>query len=254
MAAAVSGQRKLPDELIALSQGNQWPKVLEEWGLDYVDYLDPDDVPEMCFYHRRPMYEVCHITNYVSKNRTAVGNCCVKEFEGETAFKGTHLIIAALKRIRENTEVTANKKLIEYAFEKEFISEEDCEFYLGLGRRDLTRSEMRRKVNLNERIIEQLTRDPQPATAQPVQAIVIRLVPEAFAALRANSTAIADPLLVLHAHRHHAISDKDYEFYRLLFAKNVRNPSPRQQTRINEINGKIFNLKPDKAEKATIDL
>ncbi len=253
MAAAVSGQRKLPDELIALSQGNQWPKVLEEWSLDCVDYLDPDDAPETCPYHRRPMHEICHIINYVSKNRITVGNCCVKEFEG-TAFKGMDLIVAALKRIRENTEVSANKKLIEYAFKKEFISKEDSEFYLGIGRRDLTRSEMRRKINLNERIIEQLTRDPQPATAQPVQAIVIRPVPQALAVLRANSTAIADALLVLHAYRQGAISDKDYQFYRLLFAKNVKNPSARQQARINEINGKIVNLKPDKAEKATIDL
>lgn len=241
MAAAVSGQKKLPDELIALSKGDQWPKVLEEWGLDYVDYLEPDDEPETCPYHRGPMHEVCHIINYVSKNRTTVGNCCIKEFE-RTAFKGTHEVIAALKRIRENTELSANKKLIKYACKKEFISKEDRDFYLEIWRkRDLTRQQMRRKVNLNERIIEQLTRAPQRAAAQPVQAIVIRQVPEALVVLHANSTAIADPLLVLRAHRQGAISGRDYEFYRLLFAKNVKNPSARQQVRINDINGKILN-------------
>lgn len=242
MAVELGNSRwKLPEELIALSEGDRWPQVLEEWDLDFIEHLEQGEESETCLCHHHPIREVCHISNHENENKAIVGNCCVKKFEGDTAFKGTHKIFDALKRIREDRQASANKKLIQYAYDRDILTEEEYAFYLDNWRkRNLTERQLNWKAALNRKIIAALTRGRRQENAQPAPAAAALTIPDALAGLRANPTALANPMLVNYAHENRRISEKDYDFYRSLFAKRVKNPSERQQAWINDINRRML--------------
>ena len=242
MAAIGSGLErwKLPDELIALSVGDRWPRVLREWDLDYIEHLEHGEDSETCLCHHHPIREVCHIVNDENGNTAIVGNCCVKKFEGDTAFKGTHKIFDALKRIREDIDSSANKKLINYAYDKDIFSERDRDFYLDIWRkRNLSDAQYAWKIRLNQKIIAELTRSHRVVSAQPFPAAA-RVVPTALEVLRAHPTRLAAPALIRQAFEQRTISERDFDFYRSLLQRNVRNPSQRQQAWINDIHRKIL--------------
>lgn len=244
MAAVGSGLErwKLPEELIALSVGDRWPKVLEEWDLDYIEHLELGEDSETCLCHHHPIREVCHISNHDNGNNAIVGNCCVKKFEGETAFKGTHKIFDALKRIRDDNGASANRKLIEYAYDRDILTERDRNFYLRIWRkRTLSAAQSDWKLRLNLKIIAELNRSRPVERDEPaVPAAAARVVPTALDVLRAYPARLADPALIRQAFEQRTISERDFEFYRSLLQKNVRNPSERQQAWINDIHRKIL--------------
>lgn len=166
-----SSRWKLPEELIALSKGDEWPAVLREWRLDYIEMLERGEDSETCLCHHHPIREVCHIVNDENGNRAIVGNCCVERFEpDDQRFAGMGKVFDAFKRILGNQEASANKELIEYAFSKGIINEVDRGFYLKNWRkRALSERQMSWKCSLNRRMIARIA--PWGVPAEPARRI-----------------------------------------------------------------------------------
>lgn len=261
-----SSRWKLPDELIELSEGNRYPAVLSEWKLSHIDELEQGEDSETCLCHHHPIREVCHIRNTINGNSAIVGNCCVKKFEGETAFKGTHKIFAALKRIKNDKTASANRELIKYAYKRGIINERSYLFYKSIWRkRNLTDGQETWKIRLNKKIVKhtnpttrhqvihtvarhQIAPAPQAATAsQPAIARVTQPVAipqpvrDPLAELRTTPTKIASPTLLRRAFSQQAIPQKDFDFYNSIIQRRVKTPSDKQQRWINDINGRILN-------------
>lgn len=238
--AAVSNW-KLPEELRTLSDNKSWPKMLEEWSLDYVEILEEDEDLETCLCHHHPIREVCHIKNRVNGHTSIVGNCCIKRFENDApAFEGTHKIFASLKKIKLNPEASANKELIEYAFSKGVLNDRERKFYLDIWKkRGLTDPQLRWKASLNTKIIRDLT-GQRGAPVARVQSVAERSIQESLAYLRSHPSALADKVLVQDAFDKGIISPKDRDFYYDLFQRHIRFLSYRQQSWIDDINRKIL--------------
>lgn len=96
------------------------------------------------------------------------------------------------------------------------------------------------KVRLNQKIIAELNRSRPVERREPIPAAAARVVPTALDVLRAYPARLADPALIRQAFEQRTISERDFEFYRSLLQKNVRNPSERQQAWINDIHRKIL--------------
>jgi hypothetical protein len=157
------GNWRLPEYLVALSEGNSFPAVLEEWELSHIEHLEQGEESETCLCTHYPIREVCHIVNIENDNLAIVGNCCVKRFEGDTAFAGTHKIFDALKRLRVNIENTANKELIEYAHDTNIITNEDRKRYLKIWRKKKLTD---RQFNFIRRVNQQILDKTSSKTVQ----------------------------------------------------------------------------------------
>ena len=223
------GNWKLPQVIVGLSEGDKWPQVLREWKLDYVEHLERGEGSETCMCTHYPIREVCHIVNTQNHHSAIVGNCCVKKFEGETAFKGTHKIFEALSRIRRDKEASASKALIKYAYNHDIIDEAGYRFYIDIGRkRKLSEKQRSWKISLNHKMIRQITR------------VAVRSLPEALNILRANPQKLADKRLVEDAHTKGILNDRDHQFYLSLWENKVRNPSEKQQKWLDDLNGRML--------------
>lgn len=244
MAAVTGyGNWKLPEELVALSEGTTYPKVLEEWELSYIEDLERGEESETCLCHHHPIREVCHITNHENGNTAIVGNCCVTRFETNTVFEGTHLIFEALKRIQKDREASANEQLIKYAFKQEILSRKDYDFYMDIWRkRSLSDAQLRWKVQLNERIVQSIAR--HGGRSEQVEAVRERSLSDLLNDLRAQPTKLADQRLVQLAGDRGIFGDKDKEFYKSLWDKKVRTPTERQQKWLNDLNQRMLQRLP----------
>ena len=155
MAVHNHGNWRLPEFLVALSDGDTFPAVLREWELAYVEHLEKGEESETCLCTHQPIREVCHIQNLQNGNVAIVGNCCVKKFEGDTAFKGTHKIFDSLKRLRKDRNKNANEELIQYAYDRRILTKNEYDEYLGIWRnRTFTDRELKLIPRLNQRIID----------------------------------------------------------------------------------------------------
>lgn len=238
------GNWKLPEELVALSEGKTYPKVLEEWELSYIEDLETGEESETCLCHHYPIREVCHITNHENGNKAIVGNCCVKRFETNTVFEGTHLIFEALKRIQKNPDASANEQLIKYAYKQQILSKKEYDFYMDIWRkRTLSDAQLNWKTQLNDRIVQSISR--HDGRSEQVGAIRERSFTDLLNDLRAQPTELADQRLVQLAGDKGVLGDKDKEFYGSLWEKKVRNPSEKQQKWLNDLNQKMLLRLPD---------
>ncbi len=226
---------KLPPNLIALSQATTWSEALKEWSLTDIEQLGD----ETCLCNHYPIKEVCHISNEKNGNTAIVGNCCVKRFEVDTVFEGTHKIFSALKRMRENSKASANKELIQYAYDNKVFSERDYEFYNKIWRkRKLTERQEDYKAALNERLITHMSRKRK--REETARVVAQRSLADSFNLLRDQPAKLADQQLIEKAHTDQILSDRDHQFYKSLWDNNVSDPSEKQQKWLGDLNNRML--------------
>lgn len=226
---------KLPPNLIALSEAKTWSEALREWNLTDIEQL----ADETCLCNHYPISEVCHIANEKNGKTAIVGNCCVKRFEVDTVFEGTHKIFSALKRMRADENASANKELIQYAYENKVFSEKDYKFYNDIWRkRKLTEGQEEYKANLNERLITHMSRKKD--REETARVVAKRSLEDSFNILKDQPTKMADQQLIEKAHEDRILSDKDHEFYKGLWDKGVSSPSLKQKNWLGDLNTRML--------------
>ncbi len=258
MAAIGQSNWKLPQELVAISQGDKWPEVLDEWRLFNIEYLQPGEDSQTCLCHHHPIREVCHIKNDNNNNEAIVGNCCIQKFgEHQKAFASAPMIMNAFIRIFKNDKASANEELITFAFKKEAIDRRSYEFYKGIrGRRKLSERQLEWKSDINRRIVKHFC--PNTAVQAQIQVVSVQdqaapvqthsqvhviardTFPQMLADLRRFPKDLASRQLITQAYQREWISQKDYDFYNSLFDRGVVHPTPKQQSWIGDINRRIL--------------
>jgi hypothetical protein len=109
---------KLIRRIIRLSEGDEWNPVRRQW--KSVGITLSDEVHRCICGHK--IKQLCHIKNRITKKRTVVGTCCIKQFKG---LQSPQRIFSALKKGK------LNEALINWARDKDIITRLERAFALN---------------------------------------------------------------------------------------------------------------------------
>jgi len=137
---------KLTEEIISLSNSDNWDLAKLEWKLDEI--YEAED-PDTCLCGHFPIVEICVLVNKLNGHSTIVGNSCVKKFLGLSSDK----IFQAIKRVRKDNTKALNSESIQYAFDRQWLNEWEKNFYIDIMRkRTLTDNQLKKKIQINTKI------------------------------------------------------------------------------------------------------
>ena len=137
---------KLTEEIISLSNSDNWDLAKLEWKLDEI--YEAED-PDTCLCGHFPIVEICVLVNKLNGHSTIVGNSCVKKFLGLSSDK----IFQAIKRVRKDNTKALNSESIQYAFDRQWLNEWEKNFYIDIMRkRKLTDNQLKKKIQINTKI------------------------------------------------------------------------------------------------------
>lgn len=154
MAGAVKNvsQFQLTTEILERSVTQTWDEARREWSL-YEIY--EADEPETCLCGHFPIIELCVLRNRHNGIQATVGNCCVKNFIGLPSDR----IFQAIKRIRRDPSNSLNPEAIQHAFDRQWITEWERDFYFTIMRkRNLTEKQSTKKLQINDRVLRHVRR------------------------------------------------------------------------------------------------
>ena len=137
---------RLRDHILSLSVAKDFNSAREEWNLVGIEMSEEfDNCP--C---GQEIKEHCHIQNKINRNRTYVGNVCIKRFVGID----TGNLFDGLRRIAEDDTANANTDLIEHAYRLGYIFEREYQFLHDTKlKRNLSEKQKEWKQKINRRIL-----------------------------------------------------------------------------------------------------
>lgn len=145
-------QAQLMIEILERSVAQTWEEARSEWSL-YEIY--EADEPETCLCGHFPIIELCVLHNRRNGIKATVGNLCVKNFLGLPSDR----IFQAVKRIRRDPSNSLNPEAIQHAFERQWITGWERDFYLSIMRkRNLTEKQSAKKLQINDRVLRHVRR------------------------------------------------------------------------------------------------
>lgn len=138
---------KLREEIIAMSQANNFDEAKKEWILERV-YKGLG----VCLCGHSPIRKLCVLRNTKNNEKTIVGSSCVQKFIGiktEHLFKSYELIV-------KNPEAYLDLLFIEYLFKHDVINEWEYEFLKSTFRKKfewLSEKQKDKRLQINRKII-----------------------------------------------------------------------------------------------------
>ncbi len=143
-------QYKLAQEIISVSEANNWDEAHLEWELFNIY---EEDGFETCLCGHYPIKELCVLKNKLNSLRVTVGNCCVQKFMGISSNK----LFSALKRVKKDPGKPFNADVIEFVYSKSYINGWERDFYIDTWRkRDLSSKQLDTRVKINKKILSML--------------------------------------------------------------------------------------------------
>jgi len=133
---------KLISEVMKRSEAKNWDDAIKEWKLE-TSYLNKDF--ETCLCGHFPIKEIIILFNKTTFFKIHVGNCCINKFFPDI---NSNKIFQAVRRGK------INRKLIDYSYNKKFISNKEYKFLCDTWRkRNLTIKQKAWFNYLNTKII-----------------------------------------------------------------------------------------------------
>ena len=114
---------KLINEVMQRSLAKNWDDAIKEWKI-YGEYEDKDF--DVCLCEHYPIKQVILLSNYQTKNKIKVGNCCINKFFGDKSY---NKFFKALKEKR------INRIILDIAFERNYINEKSYNFACDIWRK-----------------------------------------------------------------------------------------------------------------------
>lgn len=146
---------KLIEEIVKLSEANNWESAKGEWVLDFIEKLEPEDEPETCLCSHFPIKELCHIRNKFNGRETIVGNVCVTKFLGIDSDS----VFASLRRIMTDGSKAISGELASYAMKRGLITEWEYGFCMNTRKkRNLSENQLFKRKEINRRLINKIKR------------------------------------------------------------------------------------------------
>lgn len=139
---------KLTEEIIALSESENWAFAKNEWEFTYA-YMSEEF--QTCLCGRYPIHQICVLKNSENSNETEVGNCCVNKFLG---IESANKIFTSVKRIKDDSSRSMSIEVLEYLLEKKAISPSDYDFYSDIiKKRKFSYKQLEWKKRINKKLI-----------------------------------------------------------------------------------------------------
>ncbi len=138
---------KLREEIIAMSQADNFEEAKKEWILERV-YKGLG----VCLCGHSPIRKLCVLRNTKNNEKTIVGSSCVQKFIGiktEHLFKSYELIV-------KNPEAYLDLAFIDYLFKHDVINEWEYEFLKSTFRKKfewLSEKQKDKRLQINRKII-----------------------------------------------------------------------------------------------------
>lgn len=138
---------KLREEIIAMSQADNFEEAKLEWILERV-YKGLG----VCLCGHSPIRNLCVLRNTKNNEKTIVGSSCVQKFIGiktEHLFKSYELIV-------KNPEAYLDLLFIEYLFKHDVINEWEYEFLKSTFRKKfewLSEKQRTKRIQINKKVI-----------------------------------------------------------------------------------------------------
>jgi hypothetical protein len=146
--------RALVDAILEFSRAKRWKQAVQEWELDHIYVIHPDEELGFCLCGHR-IREVCVIANDTTECTTEVGNCCINQFFGIP----TEILFSAFRRVLRNVESSLGAAAICYAHDHGWINDWEREFCRNISRRRrLSEKQMAVRLKINRRVIARLSR------------------------------------------------------------------------------------------------
>jgi hypothetical protein len=140
---------KLKDEIILLSNSQNWEIAKLEWNFELAYYSE--DL-QTCLCGHYPIKNICVIRNTKNSNETEVGNCCIKKFLG---IDDGDKIFNSIKKVKDEISKSISIDVLEYLYNKKAISDFEFKFYLSIHRkRILTNKQTLFKEKVNWRFLD----------------------------------------------------------------------------------------------------
>jgi len=143
-------QKKLREEIVILSEADNWVEALNEWALQDVEIAED---PRTCLCGHTPIIEICHIHNIRNRHSVEVGNCCVQNFMG----MNSKIIFDGLKRITNDDTKAANEALLNHAEYKGWLTPWERRFaWSTKNKRNLSHKQLHHRRRINKKIIHRM--------------------------------------------------------------------------------------------------
>ncbi len=144
-------QFQLTTKLLKLSFSKTWDEAKLEWDLIEVEKVSESDTEE-CVCGKNPIMEICTIKNKINNNIARVGNSCVKKF-----INKSDKIFRSISQIKKSSDNSLNAETISFAFEKQWITQKDRDFYIDIFRkRNLSDKQSNWKTSINKKILNKI--------------------------------------------------------------------------------------------------
>ena len=224
------GTWKLHRELCARSVSRDWDLSRKEWRVTRIEDREGEE-GLTCICGHYPIKEVVHLINTRNHKKVIVGNICIQKIQADSNGS-TQKVIAAFKRIKNDELASANRELLDYAYQQGTLSKKEYDFYSDIWRKKvLSQRQEDWKITLNDKILTTFTPQRLQAALTPIRI------------LARNPSGIAALSLIDEAHQQGKISDRDREFYTDIISQRIISPTPKQQQWLEDINRRILNRK-----------
>lgn len=145
----MSNRKIFEEKIIEMSEANTFDEAKKEWELDHIEYhrawnkcICDHDIKELCF-----------IRNILNNNKTIVGNVCIYTFMD----MDVRSIFSSLKKIISEIASRPNDALIEYAYNKKWIYENEEEFLSSMKhKKKYSYKQSLWIMKINERILKKI--------------------------------------------------------------------------------------------------
>jgi len=144
-------QFQLTTKLLKLSFSQIWDEAKLEWNLIEVEKVAEAEAEE-CVCGKYPIIEICTIKNKINNNNARVGNSCVKKF-----INKSDKIFRSISQVKKHIDKSLNAETISFAFEKQWITQKDRDFYINIFRkRNLSEKQNGWKTSINKKILDRI--------------------------------------------------------------------------------------------------
>jgi hypothetical protein len=152
----------LKREITKLSHSDDWKAVTQEWYFSYSWH----EYEGKCLCTHTPIYEHCLIKNKVTNNEAVVGNYCVENF---MEMDIVPIVFGMDKIIDDPTKGISSKALIGWLSDQGWLTPSEVAFCNETGRKrnNLTSTQWRKRLEINERITSAYNSRIPPGRVSP---------------------------------------------------------------------------------------
>ena len=153
----------LKSAILPLSHAQDWDEARLEWELTGIEYAD--GCPQTCPCTHYPIFELCTISNKLTRKNIVVGNVCVQRFLNIESAD----IFRSLSDIADDPDgASPSLRIIEFLVCKGIVNNWEHDFLIhNRGRQRFSEKQMMKRAEINKKILRYVYRVPPTTDGHP---------------------------------------------------------------------------------------